>query len=847
MLAEKHGLNMSLDIRKYRAGCVLFVTCCVLFFAADLQAQEGAVQNDNRSESRFADSVQPLLNKYCFKCHGPEKQESDLRIDDLDPDLVKGPHGGQWQEVLDALNRGDMPPEDATQPSAGERDTLITWMTSEINRAVVLRRSNGGHVTLRRLTRYEYNNTMRDLLGIDMDYSRDLPPDTKGMDGYKNNGMYMGMSDLQLDEYYKAAKRGLAAAIVQGDPVKPIHQKVTEASKGVRFDDLATASYDESLGGTVVGYSLGNPKKRKGAAKKNTMVLVCLEKLPLTGTFRVRIEASATEGDAQHSPPLMLVEIGHKTGAKVEPSKVVGEGDVTAKPGSPQVFEFTGRLEEYPLHIGTTVKKFPGLRVIITDVNTVIPIAPPGKKGQPAVEPVVENRPKLVIHSVEFETPVDQTWPPATHTRILPAHETEQGDEAYVRSVLKTFISRAYRRPATNEETDWATRYYTKVRPTMSSFEEAIPETLALVLVSPRFLYLPEYQTKQAGSGRVPLNDYELASRLSYFLWGSMPDQELRELAERGKLKTDTNLARQVERMLADKRSWEFVKGFAGQWLDLDGVDAVAVNPEFFPDFDNRLKEDMKRESLHFFAEVLNRKLSCLSFIESDFVTVNDRMAEFYGIEKPGSGDFQAVTLPAGSVRGSVLTQASFLLGNSTGAQSHPVYRAKWFLDRIMGDPPADPPADVPELDEETPSARTLTIREQLEEHRKRESCNRCHRNLDPWGFPFEEFDAIGQHTESTSGGPGKGKSHPVETDAVLPDGTKVKGSREFAAYLLKNKKKEFATGFTRHLLTYALSRSMEWTDQPMIDQLSTEFRTNGYRMDQLITGIVQNDAFKTK
>ena len=220
----------------------------------------------------------------------------------------------------------------------------------------------------------------------------------------------------------------------------------------------------------------------------------------------------------------------------------------------------------------------------------------------------------------------------------------------------------------------------------------------------------------------------------------------------------------------------------------------------------------------------------------------------FYGIEKPGFRRFfrPLLCLPVPSEE-ACWTQASFLLGNSTGAQSHPVYRAKWFLDRIMGDPPADPPADVPELDEETPSARTLTIREQLEEHRKRESCNRCHRNLDPWGFPFEEFDAIGQHTESTSGGPGKGKSHPVETDAVLPDGTKVKGSREFAAYLLKNKKKEFATGFTRHLLTYALSRSMEWTDQPMIDQLSTEFRTNGYRMDQLITGIVQNDAFKTK
>lgn len=840
---------MSLNLRKCLAGCILLVTWCGLFFASDFETPEGVAKDDVRSEATFTASVKPLLNKYCFKCHGPKEQESDLRIDDLDPDLVKGKHGGQWQEVLDALNRGDMPPEDAPQPSADERHTLISWMTSEIKRSALLRRSTGGHVTLRRLTRYEYDNTMRELLGIEMDYSKELPPDTKGMDGYKNNGVYMGMSDLQLEEYYKAAKRGLAAAIVQGDPVKPIHQKVTEASKAVRFDNLATAPYDKSLGGTVVGYSVKDPKKKKSATKKTTMVMVCLEKLPLTGTFRVKIEASVTDHDPQFSPPRMLVEIGHKTGVKVEPSKVVGERDVTAEPGSPQLFEFTGRLEEFPLHTGTTVKKFPGLRVIITDVNATAPKSPGTrkKKGQPAVEPVVENRPKLVIHSVEFETPIDQAWPPATHTRILPTRKTGEVDQTYLRSVLGNFISRAFRRPATDEEVDWAARYFKKVRPTTLSFENAIQETLALVLMSPKFLYIPEYQTHQAGSKRVRLSDYELANRLSYFLWGTMPDHALRELAKQGELKKSATLAKQVERMLDDERAWEFVKGFAGQWLDLDGVDAVAVNPEYFPEFDNGLKEDMKQESLHFFAEVLHKRLSCLNFIESKFVTVNDRMAEFYGIEKPRSGDFKSVALPTGSVRGGVLTQASFLLGNSTGAHSHPIYRAKWFLDRIMGDPPGDPPADVPELDKESPSTRTLTIKQQLEQHRRRETCNRCHRNLDPWGIPFEGFDAIGQHVESAVRMIRKGKPLLVEEDAVLPDGTKVANSKDLRAYLLKARQKDFAKGFTKHLVTYALGRSMEWTDQPLIDQLSIGFQTNGYKMDQLILNIVQSDAFKTK
>jgi hypothetical protein len=838
---------MRLYLGTFRTACILLVASISLIFASELAAQESTAEDDSRSAITFTDLVQPLFKKYCFKCHGPHEQESDLRLDDLDPDMVKGRHGGQWREVLDALNRGDMPPEDEVQPTADERETVLQWLSSELDRAARLRRSTGGRVTLRRLTRYEYNNTMRDLLGLDMDYCKELPPDTKGIDGYKNNGVYMGMSDLQLEEYYKAAKRGLAAAIVQGDPIKPIHQRVTQAPKGVRFDDLVTAAFDESLGGTVVGYSLKDPKKKKSATKKNAMVLLCLDKLPLTGTFRVRIEASATEGDLEYSPPRMRVEIGHKTGVKIEPSKVLGNRDVTAKLGSPQTFEFSGRLEEFPLHTGMTVKKFPGLRVIITDDNAVIPKKPPKKKGQLAVEPIIANRPKLVIHSVEFETPVDQAWPPATHTRIFPTREPGTDEEAYVRFALENFISRAFRRPATKEEVNWALRYYATVRPTTSTVVDTMQEVLALVLVSPKFLYLPEYQPKKTGDQKVPLNDYELASRLSYFLLGTMPDQELLDLARQAKLHENKVLAEQIERMLSDKRSWQFVKGFAGQWLDLDGVDAVAVNPEFFPDFDNSLKEDMKQESLEFFAEILYEKHSCLNFLDSDFVVVNDRLAEFYGIEKPKSGEFKKVMLPADSVRGGVLTQASFLLANSTGAQSHPIYRAKWFLARIMGDPPGDPPADVPELYEESASAKKLTIRQQLEQHRKREACNRCHRKLDPWGIPFEGFNAIGHHFDSPSRAIRKAKPNHVADDTILPDGAEVKGSKQLLAYLLKNKKEMFAEGFCTHLLTYALGRSLEWTDQPLIDQLSSDFQAGGYVMDRLISDVVQSDAFKSK
>jgi hypothetical protein len=796
-----------------------------------------------QSAKQFSGSVKPLLAKYCFTCHGPKKQESEFRIDELDPNLVEGQHGGKWREVLDALNRGDMPPEEALQPSATEREQIIDWMSSELNRAAELRRSTGGHVVMRRLTRYEYNNTMRDLLGIEMDYASELPPDSRGIDGYKNNGQFLGMSELQLEEYYKAAKRGLAAAIVQGEQPKRIHQKITEGAKGVRNDSFFLAPFDKEIGGTVIGAGTKDQKSKKGGAKKNTMILLCLDKLPLTGNFRVRIAASSTPGDSSSSPPRMMVTIGHKTGALVEPKKTLAQVDVDAELGAPLVYEFVGRLEEFPLHIGKTIKKFPGLRIQITDMHASVK-RPAGKeKDEP--QPQL-GQPELVVYSIEFETPVDQAWPPNTHAQILPSREEGISEQVYLESVLHNFITRAYRRPAQKEEVDWAIRYYNKLRPETETFEDAVQEVLTLVLMSPKFLYLPEFQTKKASEKKIPLDEYELASRLSYFLWGTMPDQQLQDLSQQGKLSHNSTLAKQTERMMTDEKSWQFVESFAGQWLDLDGVDAVAVNPEYFPKFDNSLKEDMKQESLHFFAEVLHKKMSCLNFIDSDFTMLNDRLAEFYGMDKPKSGHFQKVTLPPNSVRGGVLTQASFLLGNSTGAEGHPIYRAKWFLDRVMGEPPGDPPADVPELDEESPNLKDLSLTQKLELHRKLASCKRCHKNLDPWGIPFEGFNGIGQFT-NVNLKKGEKKERAVEDTSTLPDGTEVKGSKELVAYLLKNQKDKFAQAFCKHVLTFALSRSLEWTDQPLVDQLAADFQANGYKMDRLISKIVQSDAFKTK
>ena len=269
-----------------------FAVLVAVYLFGVAQAQEPPQATTERAIRQFAQSVKPIFAEHCFGCHGPNEQEADLRLDEFDPNLVEGKDGGKWREVLDALNRGDMPPDDAPQPTMQQRNQAIDWISSELDRAARLRRSTGGHVTLRRLTRQEYHNTMRDLLGVEIDFARDLPPDSKGIDGYKNNGQYQVMSELQLQEYYLAAKRGLAAAIVQGDSPQRIHQVVTEGAKNVRVDKYALASFNKELGGTVVGPGVINPKSKKRGGE-TTMFLLCLDELPPTGTFRVKITAAA--------------------------------------------------------------------------------------------------------------------------------------------------------------------------------------------------------------------------------------------------------------------------------------------------------------------------------------------------------------------------------------------------------------------------------------------------------------------------------------------------------------------------------------------------------------------------
>ncbi|MBC8352420.1 MAG: DUF1592 domain-containing protein [Planctomycetes bacterium] len=794
----------------------------VLLMLQFLSAPTPGAETVSKSESRFKRLIQPVLAEHCFRCHGPEKHEADLRLDNLDVDFGNATSAETWHDVLNKLNLGEMPPEDEQQPSEAQFQQVVDWLTGGLELAAAAKRRSGGHVVLRRLTRYEYNNTMHDLLGIDLDFAKDLPPEPSSEDGFKNSGAALSISPLQIEFYLQAARTALAKAIVTGPRPEVYHHHAEESA----------------------------PSRRKKEVTSNTVTpdarfVARLLDYPTEGEIVVRVTASAIVPKGEGYPP-MRVTVGLRSDV-LAPEEKLGEIDVTATVDDPQMYEFRGRIEQFPLPGHNP--KYPGVLVTVWndyDNGERKPLKRARrKKGDDPPPAPASNVPTIVIKSLDFEGPVFQSWPPNSHTRILFARDSEDDQQRYVRKVIQRFATRAYRRPATEEEVDLLLSFFNRIRDESPTFEEAIRETLAMVLISPEFLYLME--PHDGGKSKHPLTDFELASRLSYFLWSSMPDEKLFALAERGKLSEPDVVAKQVRDMVADPKSNNFVEHFTDQWLNLSGLDRVAVNPEYYPDFDDRLKPEMRKETQRFFAEILYEDLSAMNLIDSDFAMLNRRLAKHYGVTGPRGSEFERVALAADDRRGGLLTQGSVLLSNSTGEDSHPIRRAVWLLDRLLDSPPAPPPPDVPELNQGEPDLLGLPLKKQLELHRQKDSCNRCHRRIDPWGIPFESYDAVGQWRSEVLRVAKKGRDTrtPVVASAILPGGHEVDGLEQLKVYLLTQESKRFSRALVIKLLTYSLGRSLELADEAVVESLTTQFAAADYRLSDLIIAIAQSEPFQ--
>jgi len=734
-----------------------------------------------------------VLRKYCFECHASNGQEAELRIDQLNSDFASGGDEEPWSQVLDRIQSGEMPPPEAEQPSPFERGQLTSWIKAGLQQAASAKRQRGEQMVMRRLSRYEYENTMCDLLGVDGAYGLKLPPEPASPEGFQNNGVLLQISSLQMEYYLETARAALKEAIVSGDQPAPYHKTATRS-------------------GAVERPKYAAPPQRFRAIVRNH---------PPPGEFRIRLTVSANfPGGAA---PWITVDFG--TGAvkfKDIDSRPLGEHRVTARFDEPQVFEYRGRIEKFPQSTPDL-----GMMVIVSayDAN--------------GVQLRVGSAAQVTVHAVEIDCPFYEKWPPESHEQILFSSADAANEQKYARQVIGRFMRRAFRRPVQPEELQRKVTLFQRLRD-KRSFVEAMRETLATVLISPHFLYLTEPRAKTTTEA---LSAHELAARLSYFLWSTTPDDRLSQLADAGRIDDPDVLESEVSRLLADERSWQFVEHFTTQWLDLDEVDRVAVDPEVFRFFDGRLKEDMQKETLHFFAEILHQDLSALNLIDSNFVMLNNRLARHYQTAGPANRAFARYPLEPGSLRGGLLGQASILLAGSNGRSPHPIKRAVWIRTRLLDDPPADPPANVPSLEVDKQVSH-LTFKQQLELHRQQESCKQCHRGIDPWGVPLESLNAIGLREEFVGRGHAR---QPVETFAVLPDGASITGANELKHYLLTERRDEFARTIVKRILAYALGRSLDLADDPVVDDLTMAFIATDFRLKPLITAIVQSSTFQTK
>ncbi|MEK6233413.1 MAG: DUF1592 domain-containing protein [Planctomycetales bacterium] len=826
------------------SSCMRLGLVLALIAVAGTARGDSSAELQQQSMAAFESQVRPLLRRYCLKCHGEKKQNGDVRLDALNPDMAAGQDGETWHDALNKMNLGEMPPKDDPQPTQSERAVLAKWINGELARAIAARRSTGGRVVMRRLTRYEYANTMRDLLGLELDFAEDLTAEPNSPDKLKNNGSTLQMSPRQMEHYLTIARRAVAKAIVTGDRPETL------------------AHHLKNIGGG------------KGPLHPPNIALTYFPQYPMEGEFLIRVEASVAGGTDAAAD--VRVVMGVRPSPKNLKTKDVGVVKVTGDKERPQTIELRGRMENFPLHDPGTAyreRRYPGLQIGFWNMThdqragkgSKKPRKSKKSKGEPRQEEARPlGGPTVAIHSVRYEAPIHATWPPSHHARILFPSELSQTDpREYARAVLERFMRRAYRRPVTAEEVERKLNVHDAWRESTGSIELAMREVLPEILISHNFLYLAEPTDGREKRQRV--TDFELASRLSYFLWSTMPDERLSELAAGGTLSEPAVLANQVREMLKLQASWNFVQHFTDQWLDLARIDRVAVNPEYYPDFDNRLKGYMREETQRFFAELLNNDLSALSLLDSDFTMLNRPLAEHYGITGPRDQAFVRVALKPEDHRGGLLGHGGILLSNSSGDDSHPIYRGVFIRDRLLGDTPASPPPDVPNL-KEAADLTKLSLKQQLELHRQKPACNSCHRNIDPWGIPLENFDAVGRwRTEvqraitpgepttfnngvlKKRGKPPKFAAVPVEAAATLPGGEELRGIDGLQSHLMKHERKRFTRALVSRMLAYGLGRSLELVDAETVDSLVATFEKSGYQLDELIVAITQSEPFQMK
>ncbi len=753
-----------------------------------------------------------FFDAHCTKCHSGDKPKGKWGVDELLSDFTDTKNRARWEKVLEQIESGDMPPESKPRPPAQEAKALTDWISTQI--AAVSGKE--GRVVLRRLNRIEYENTVNDLLGTSAKLQAMLPQDTSA-NGFDNVGDALHTSSFLMDQYLIAAEAALDQAIVN----RPKPPKLEQRRVGLQ-EAYQVKSSKEGV--------FRKQEQRVVMFSSSQWVAATLFYMAERGLYRFRMSVSGVQSAGK--PVTFSVKSGG--GGMAGPkARLVGYFD--APTDQSRVIEFTDQMEPK-----TSI--------------TILPYDLPNAQTVGKVGAEAWTGPGVAIDWVEMEGPLNDTWPPESHRRLFGDMQQgkspiyNQSDRVEVVSdapmadadrILRRFARRAFRRAVTDADMKPYLDLVAAKLTEPQSFEKAIRVGLGAIMIAPEFLFLRE------APGR--LDPFALASRLSYFLWSSTPDEELLTLAEQGKLSDAATLHAQVERMLKSPKAAAFTTNFTGQWLNLRELDFTMPNHIVYPHFDEMLRASMQRETELFFDEVLKDDLSITNFIASDFTMLNGRLAKHYGIDGVSGWEFQKVKLAPKSHRGGLLTMASVLKVTANGTSTSPVIRGAWVLDRILGKPPKPPPENVSALEPDTRG--TTTIREQLAKHRQVESCASCHVEIDPPGFALESFDVIGGYREKyvLDGRPANFRAgKPVDPADVLPDGRAFKNIDEFKQLLLADKD-QIARALTTKLITYATGGPPQRIDRAKIDAIVAKAKAKNLGFRTLIHEIVASELFQRK
>ena len=761
-----------------------------------------------------------LLNRYCVTCHNERLRTAELTLDTMDVENVSE-YAAVWEKVVRKLRARAMPPAGMPRPNQAAYDAIATYLESELDRAAEAN-PNPGRPVVHRLNRAEYTNVIRDLLATDIDGETLLPADDSGY-GFDNIGDVLSVSPLLLERYLSAAEKITRLAV--GDP--SILPDFTTYDLPKLLVQDARMSEDLPLG------------SRGGIAIPHFF--------PVDGEYviQIRLQRNVRDTIIGMAEPhdldvrldgerIRLFRVGGEQNSKPNrrdteqeryapvPEKDADEGlevRFSAKAGTRLVG--IAFIEEQTLPEGFLRPRLAGFNFINNDELTGF--------DEPGVGSVTIKGPYEAKGLGET----------ASRRRIFLCRPTGGSDEeSCARRILATAARRAYRRPVTEEDVQILLDFY-KVGRRKGGFEQGIEMALRRMLVDPQFLFRIERSPPNiAPNAAYRISNLELASRLSFFLWSSIPDDELLDLAERGKLSDPGVLEQQVRRMLEDPRSKALLNNFVGQWLYLRNVQVVSPDPDRFPDFDENLRKAFQKETELLFESMLREDRSVVELLNADYTFLNERLARHYGIPNIYGSRFRRVKLTNEDRRG-LLGHGGVLMVTSYATRTSPVLRGKWLLENILGTPPPPPPPNVPSLQEEGKDGKPASMRERLAQHRSNPVCSSCHSQMDPLGFALENFDAIGKWRTTDAG-------TPIDASGQLSDGSEFEGPAGLRNVLL-SKREQFVMTVTEKLLTYALGRGVEYYDAPVVRKITREAATDGYRWSSVVLGVVESVPFRMR